>query len=75
VFEKYGSASSPAISVSGSWADTGLSTQRLEFTLQESDTDNLDTGEEYSYQVELVCGAGHPYASPKGSVIFGSIHS
>lgn len=75
VFNKYGSATDAAISVAGSWADTGLTTQRIEFTLQETDTDNLDVSLEYAYQVELVCGTGHPYASPKGSVIFGSIHS
>lgn len=75
IFEKYGSATDAVISVAGSWADTGLTTQRIEFTLQETDTDNLNTSLEYSYQVELVCGTGHPYASPEGSVIFGSIHS
>lgn len=75
VFEKYSTAASAVISVAGSWADTGLATQRIEFTLQETDTDNLAANEEYSYQVELVCGTGHPYASPSGSVILGSFHS
>lgn len=75
IFQKYGSATSATISVAGDWADTGLSTQRLEFTLQETDTDNLDLETEYEYQVELLCTAGHPYASPKGGVVIGSVHS
>ena len=75
IFTAFGSVADSVVSVSGSWADAGLSTQRIEFTLEETDTDNLDLETAYKYQVELLCGAGHPYASPAGSVIIGSIHS
>lgn len=75
IFPKYGSPSTPTISVAGAWADIGTSTQRILFTVDETETDNLDLETEYSYQVELLCGAGHPYASPKGSVIVASVHS
>lgn len=75
IFPAFGSVADSVVSVSGSWADVGLSTQRIHFTLDETDTDNLDLETTYKYQVELLCGAGHPYASPAGSVIIGSIHS
>jgi hypothetical protein len=75
VFGRYDTPDNAVISVAGSWADTGLSTQRVEFTLEETDTDNLSSDSEYSYQVEITCGTNHPYASPKGNVILGSTHS
>ncbi len=75
IYGKYDTPDNAVISVSGSWADTGLSTQRLEFTLEETTTDNLSTNAEYSYQVEILCGANHPYATPPGSVILAGSHS
>lgn len=75
IFGRYDTPDNAVVSVAGAWADTGLTTQRVEFTLEETTTDNLSVNTEYSYQVELVCGASHPYASPKGIVILGSSHS